>query len=309
MKIPEEPRGHVTDGNLQDGSSFGHVSFMVWYYQDFCHVIVAVWWFQVLVWLGVFWLFSATNNSGIKTKNVSHKSCPQICIMRARAIHTSSSQRSGREGIFCRHRSNSCFRLGTDFCLVKPFLGTRKVSAAVCPKNMATSAYCCVRQLAVLWSSRTHSWSCGQFSATMVWNQRDLISGKNGNSAWLWKLISNDFHVWFSMHQLWGATKLWKTDKQLYAQQSHVSSCFPLTFPPILLQLPEVSNWFCSASLRLCRELWEKTERIDTEDGTRWNVSSRNLAWLIPMERKSSTIGNPQGSEAEHNQQTFCSLI
>ncbi len=47
-----------------DFASFGGVSFVVGYNPDLFHIIVIVWWLQVLVWLGIFWLFSVTEISG-----------------------------------------------------------------------------------------------------------------------------------------------------------------------------------------------------------------------------------------------------
>ncbi len=53
--------GRVTAGHLRDFASCVHVSFVLGF-PDFFHIVV-VWWFQTLVWLGIFWLFNAINIS------------------------------------------------------------------------------------------------------------------------------------------------------------------------------------------------------------------------------------------------------
>ncbi len=61
-KTPLLPGGHVTAGNLPDATSFGCVSFVVGYFPDFFCPTVAVWQPQVLLWLGIFWLWGVAKN-------------------------------------------------------------------------------------------------------------------------------------------------------------------------------------------------------------------------------------------------------
>ncbi len=68
---------------------FNPCLFCGWAFPDFSCIIVAVWWLQVLVLLGIFWLFSVSNISG-KTKMFQTKShrIPQICRVSPWGIQT-----------------------------------------------------------------------------------------------------------------------------------------------------------------------------------------------------------------------------
>ncbi len=69
------PGRNVTFGNLRDAQSFFACRlFCGWVFSRFCSP-KNVWWFQVMVWLGIFWLFS--NSFLRKAETVSDKSLPQ----------------------------------------------------------------------------------------------------------------------------------------------------------------------------------------------------------------------------------------
>ncbi len=86
------PGGQITAKNLPDVSTFGCFSFVLGYFPEPSYIIATIWWLQVLVWLGIFQLFSATNISG-KTKMfgmnpaVSHRFEGCFCRFALRDLH------------------------------------------------------------------------------------------------------------------------------------------------------------------------------------------------------------------------------